>query len=191
MKMEIPGNNDDAKGTLFHLQVTSPLPERTTGKKVKKKKKKKKKIEENSDLPCDVLDIISEKLDLDDLLHFSGVCKRVGGFLTKFTGQISWHPKHHYLLKFGVINIANHHIPLEAYPTKKFIGGRWIKSASGRLNILRILVDILSCFACFWQMLRGICLRGFRRMAKEFACLSISKLWLGYLSDNGKCREGY
>ncbi|XP_045796742.1 F-box protein At3g56470-like [Trifolium pratense] len=67
--MEIPGNNDDAKGTLFHLQVTS-----RTGKKVKKKKKKKK-IEQNSDLPCDVLDIISEKLDLDDLLHFSGVCK--------------------------------------------------------------------------------------------------------------------
>jgi hypothetical protein len=33
------------------------------------------KVEENFDLSWDVLDIISEKLDFDDLFHFSGVCK--------------------------------------------------------------------------------------------------------------------
>jgi hypothetical protein len=83
--MEIPRNGDDAKGTLIHLQkghkylslrfnaclptehqVTSS-PERT-GKKVKK-------VQENCDLPWEVLDIISERLDFDDLFHFSAVCK--------------------------------------------------------------------------------------------------------------------
>ncbi|CAJ2634125.1 unnamed protein product [Trifolium pratense] len=42
------------------------LPHNTTGKNVK--------VEENCELPWDVLHIIAKRLDFDDLFHFAGVC---------------------------------------------------------------------------------------------------------------------
>jgi hypothetical protein len=44
------------------------------------KGKKLKNIEVNIELPWDVLDIISKKLDFEDLFHFSGVCKNWRAF---------------------------------------------------------------------------------------------------------------
>ncbi|KAK2441927.1 F-box/kelch-repeat protein [Trifolium repens] len=44
------------------------------------KGKKAKKVEENCQLPWDVLENISKTLDFDDLFHFSGVCKNWRAF---------------------------------------------------------------------------------------------------------------
>jgi len=44
------------------------------------KGKKVKKVEENPELPWDVLDIISQTLDFDDFFQFAGVCKNLRAF---------------------------------------------------------------------------------------------------------------
>ncbi|XP_045824252.1 paired amphipathic helix protein Sin3-like 1 isoform X1 [Trifolium pratense] len=67
--------------TLLPKEYQIMLPQRT-GKKVKR-------VKENCELPWDVLDIISKRLDFDDLYFSLLVCARIGGLFTKFIGEIS------------------------------------------------------------------------------------------------------
>ncbi|CAJ2650133.1 uncharacterized protein LOC123907216 isoform X2 [Trifolium pratense] len=118
------------------------------------KRKKVNKVEENCELPCDVLENISKTLDFDDLFHFSGVCKNWRAFHKIYvTNFLAYHEP--LLLQilfddeqkesFSLISISNQKVyclKMMDYIVKShylaFFGGYFVKVASFNNKFLLI-----------------------------------------------------